>query len=147
VQAPNLVSQYEHRVAAHLSEVTQNFAGFQNIADQYFAGNVEALLLHHEQSNDRVFHDEGAVIRKLWDRLQHLQHVQMQLTGGLASKMSHLAFTADADIRRETLDGYQATVPLTADAILCGLLAGFLLGAIIEALFGGLAYVRRPRRL
>lgn len=147
VQAPNLLAQYEHRVDAHLAEVTRNFAGFQQIADQYFDGNVSALILHHEQSSDRVFHDEGAVIARMWDRLQHLQQVQARLAGGLATKLAHLAFTADDEIRQEAIDGYQATVPLTADAILCGLLAGFLLGGTTEALFGSVTWMRRrPRR-
>ncbi len=146
VQVPNLLTQYEHRVDAHLSEVTLNFAGFQKIADEYFEGNVEALILKHEQSNDRVFQAEAKPIRDLWERFQHLQALRAELNGSLFSQLLHLAFNADENIRQETLDGYQATVPLTPDAILCGLLAGFLLGSLVEGVFGSIAYVRRPKR-
>lgn len=147
VQLPNAVTQYEHRVAAHLSEVTLNFVGFQKIADQYFDGSVERLILHHQQSSDRVFVAEAEPIRKLWLRLQHLQAEQAALAGGLASKVWHLATAADADIRTETVSGYVATVPLTLDAIFCGLLAGFALGALVELLFAALARLTttRPR--
>lgn len=147
VQAPNVATQYEHRVDAHLSEVTLNFAGFQKIADQYFEGNVERLILHHQQSNDRVFQAEAEPIRKLWVRLQHLRAEQAALAGGLAHKLFHLATRADPELREETLDNYVATVPLTMEAIICGLIAAFLLGALVEGLFGaiGLATRRRGR--
>lgn len=146
VQAPNLLTQYEHRVDAHLAEVKLNFAGFRKIADEHFEGNVEALILHHEQSSDRVFRAEAKPIRELWERLQHLQAVRTDLGSGLVAQLVHLAFNADASIRRETLDGYEATVPLTPEAIICGLAAGFLMGAIIEGLFASILYARRPRR-
>lgn len=138
VQAPNAVTQYEHRVAAHLSEVTQNFAGFQKIADTHFNGDVDRLVLHHEQSVDPVFHAEAEPIRKLWRRLQHLRAEQAALSGGFASQLAHLAFNADADIRQETFDGYVATVPLTTTAIICGLIAAFALGALVDGLLAGL---------
>lgn len=152
VQAPNVVTQYEHRVAAHLSEVTQNFAGFQQIANNYFNGNVEQLVLHHEQSTDQVFHAEAEPIRKLWRRLQHLRAEQAALSGDFVRQLVHVAFNADPDIRQETLDGYAATVPLTTTAIACGLIAAFALGALVDGLLAGFGAglgrlrMRRPRR-
>ncbi|MFZ5724594.1 MAG: DUF2937 family protein [Pseudomonadota bacterium] len=138
VQAPNVVTQYEHRVTAHLNEVTVNFAGFQQIADQYFDGSVDRLILHHEQSTDRVFHAEAEPIRKLWQRLQHLRAEQAALSGSFVHQLAHVALRADPELRRETLDGYVATVPLTPTAIVCALVAAFVLGALVDGLLAAL---------
>jgi hypothetical protein len=140
VQAPNLVMQYEHRVVAHLSEATQNFAGFQKIADAYFGGKVTELIRHHEQSSDPVFHAEAAPIRKLWQRLQHLRSEQAALDGSFAGALAHVALAADPELRRETISGYAATVPLTMNAIVCGLIAAFLCGALLDGLWSLLAF-------
>lgn len=139
VQAPNFVTQYEHRVVAHLNEVTRNFAGFQKIADQHFDGNVDALILHHEQSTDPIFHDEAEPIRKLWYRLQHLRAEKEAMGSDFVTALSHVALAADPEIRQETRAGYEATVPLTVNAIVCGLIAGFAAGALIDGLWALLA--------
>lgn len=147
VQAPNLVTQYAQRVSAHLAEATQNFAGFQAVADRYFGGDVEALILHHEQSTDPVFRAEGEPIRKLWRRVEFLRGEQQAMAGDFVARLAHVAFGADPALRAETLDGYEATVPLTTTAITCGLAAAFLLGALVDGLFAVLARTARyPRR-
>lgn len=152
VQAPNVVTQYEQRVAAHLSEVTRNFAGFQKIANEHFRGNIDQFISHHEKSADPVFKAEVAPIRKLWQRQQHLRAEQAALSGGFVTKLTHVAFRADPDIHKETLNGYVATVPLTITAIACGLIAAFVLGTFVDGLLAGLNAVfdqlraRRHRR-
>jgi len=50
VQTPGFIDQYAKRVSAHQIEVAQNFSGFQQTADRYFGGSVEALLAHHAAS-------------------------------------------------------------------------------------------------
>lgn len=139
VQAPNFVTQYEHRVVAHLNEVTRNFAGFQKVADAYFSGNVEALIQHHERSTDPVFHAEAEPIKKLWLRLQQLQAEKAALGSSFVAALSHVALQANPEIRQETVNGYEATVPLTVNAIACGLVAAFLIGALFDGLWTLLA--------
>lgn len=150
IQAPNLVSQYEQRVAAHLSEVSLNFSGFQTIADDYFNGDVDRLIQHHQQSIDPVFFAEAEPIRTLWRRLQHLQAEQAALAGSFFTQLIHVAIKADDDLRQETLDGYTATIPLTTAAIICGLIGAFVLAAITDALLAllgsGYNRLRFPRR-
>lgn len=139
VQAPNFVMQYEHRVVAHLNEATRNFDGFQKVADAYFGGKVEALIRHHEQSRDRVFQAEAEPIRQLWQRLQHLRAEKAALGSDFVTALAHVALAADPEIRQETVRGYEATVPLTVNAIVCGLLAAFLCGALIDGAWALLA--------
>ncbi len=64
VQVPSFVDQYAKRVSAHQIEVAGNFRGFQDTADRYFGGSVEALITHHAASDDRVFQDEAKTIRE-----------------------------------------------------------------------------------
>jgi len=44
VQVPGFIDQYAQRVSAHQIEVATDFRGFQQVADQYFGGSVEALI-------------------------------------------------------------------------------------------------------
>jgi len=138
VQVPGFVDQYAKRVSAHYIEVTQNFAGFQNTADQYFGGSIDALIAHHEASRDSVFKDEAKPIRAIYARLQSLALELEAMRRPLLSRITHVAFWPDKEILNETVAAYSYTVPLNQDAILCGVSAGLLLALAVEALLIGL---------
>jgi hypothetical protein len=138
IQVPGFVDQYAKRVSAHYIEVTKNFAGFQRTADQYFTGSIDALIAHHEASQDTVFKDEAKSIRAMYGRLQGLAVELEALRRSMLSRISHVAFHPDKDILNETVAAYSYTVPLNQDAILCGVAAGLLLALAIESLWLGL---------
>ena len=71
VQGPAFVDQYAKRVSAHYLEVKRDFAGFQQAADQYFNGDVSALVAHHLQSPDVVFRGEAKTIGELFAIGEH----------------------------------------------------------------------------
>jgi hypothetical protein len=144
VQVPGFVDQYQKRVSAHYEEAVRSFSGFQHTADQYFGGSVEALIAHHASSTDPVFHAESSTIAALYARLQALRTELAALTGTLLRRLLHVAFAADAGLLHETVMAYSYTVPLTGDAIVCGVTAGFGLALLIESLLvGGFRLARR----
>jgi hypothetical protein len=132
VQAPGFIDQYAKRVGAHYSEAQKDFAGFQHNADQYFAGNVEALIAHHQASDDAVFRDEAKTVAAIYARLKKLTLELEAMSGPLPSQMVHVAFYPDKEILNETIAAYSYTVPLNPPAIACGLLVGLLLALLIE---------------
>jgi hypothetical protein len=144
VQVPGFIDQYDKRVNAHYIEAQRAFSGFQQTADRYFGGSVEQLIAHHSASGDRVFQDEAKTIAKLYARMKSLAAELDALRGTLFQRMVHVAIAPDQEILKETINAYSYTVPLNADAILCGVGAGFLLSFIIESLLvGGLSLLRR----
>jgi hypothetical protein len=146
VQVPGFVDQYAKRVSAHAIEARENFRGFQEIADKYFKGDVEALIAHHAASEDRAFKDEATSIRAIYDRLLMLTAELAALRGSLPAQIAHVAFRPNRELFLETRAAYSYTVPLSPPAIVSGIAFGALLALLAEGLLGGVFYLVRPRR-
>jgi hypothetical protein len=138
VQAPGFADQYAKRVSAHYIEASKDFAGFQRSADQNFGGSVEALIAHHESSADPIFQGEAKSIATIYARLKQLTLELEAMSRPLPSRIVHVAFYANKEIRDETVAAYSYTVPLNQQAILCGLLAALLLALLVELVFLGM---------
>ncbi len=138
VQAPGFVDQYAKRVSAHYIEVKHNFAGFQQAADQYFNGNVEALVAHHLASPDPVFRGEAKTIGALFARIKTLAAELDAMSGSSISRLIHVAVHPNRDILKETSDAYSYTVPLSPDAILYGVSVGLVIALALELVLVGL---------
>jgi len=146
VQVPGFVDQYVKRVSAHQIEVSRNFAGFQDTANQYFGGNVEALIAHHAASDDPPFRDEGHTIQAMYQRLKDFTAELAALQGSLIRQIFHVALRPNREIFSETRTEYSYTVPLNLPAIATGIIIAVVLAALVEALLLGLLRLLRPRR-
>ncbi|WP_416305567.1 DUF2937 family protein [Neptunicella sp. SCSIO 80796] len=132
VQLPNWVNQYVQRVDAHFREAELAIAPYQLLADQLFDGSMQALIDKHLQSLEPLFKREAEPIRAQYQRWQYLQKLHQQLQGNFWRQLQHIALHADQAIVNETLESYQATVPLNRLAIICGLLGGILASILYE---------------
>ncbi len=146
VQVPGFVDQYGKRVSAHYIEVKHNFAGFQQAADQYFNGNIDALVAHHLASPDAVFKGEAKTIGDLFARLKALAAELDAMSGPEISRLVHVAINPNHDILQETIDAYSYTVPLSPDAILYGVSAGLVLSLAVELVLAGIVALFWRRR-
>jgi len=138
VQLPGFIDQYAKRVSAHQIEVAIDFRAFQETADRYFGGSVEALIAHHAASTDPPFRDEAVAIRTMYQRLLALRAELAALRAPLIAQLLHVALRPDREILAETRAAYSYTVPLNPSAIACGIAAGTLVALGIEALFRGI---------
>ena len=145
VQVPGFVDQYAKRVSAHQIEATMNFRGFQETADKYFNGNVEALIAHHVGSEDAAFKDEGRTIREIYDRLRMLTAELDALRAPLIARVFHVAVRSNRDILVETGNEYAYTVPLSPSAIASGVIIGTAIALLLEGLLVGIFHLLRPR--
>ena len=146
VQAPGFVDQYAKRVSAHYIEVKHNFAGFQQAADQYFNGDVAALVAHHLASPDPVFKGEAKTIGALFARIKTLAAELDAMSGSSISRLIHVVVNPNHDILKETSAEYSYTVPLSPDAILYGLSTGLVVALAIELALAGLLSLIWHRR-
>jgi Protein of unknown function (DUF2937) len=146
VQAPGFVDQYVKRVSAHYTEAKQNFNGFQQAANQYFNGDVDALVAHHLASTDPVFKAEAKTIADLFARIKALADELDALKGSLLARLTHIIVNPNRDILQETLNAYSYTVPLSPDAILYGVSAGLIVSLVIELILAGLLSLFERRR-
>lgn len=146
VQLPGFVDQYAKRVSAHQIEVARNFSGFQETANRYFGGSVEALIAHHSASADQAFNDEARSIRAMYERLTILTAELAAMRGPLIKQIIHVVFRANAEILDETRAAYSYTVPLNPAAIASGVSIGALSALLIEMLLLGGVRLVQPRR-
>ena len=138
VQVPGFIDQYAKRVSAHYIEAQHNFAGFQQAADQYFNGDIDALVAHHLASPDVVFKGEAKTIGDLFARIRALAAELDALKGPSISRLIHIVVNPNRDILQETIAAYSYTVPLSPNAILYGVSAGLALSLGIELVLAGL---------
>jgi hypothetical protein len=147
VQLPGFVDQYVKRVGAHESEAAKAFSGFQQTADKYFGGDVQALIAHHAANPDAAFKDEAADIRTLYERLSALTAELAALRGPFPSRLFHVLFRADPEILAETRAAYSYSVPLDPAAVVCGVGLGACAALLVEAVLVGILRLLRPRRI
>ena len=143
VQAPGFVDQYAKRVSAHYIEAQHNFAGFQQAANQYFNGDVSALVAHHLASTDAVFKGEAKTIGELFARIRALSAELAALNGASLARLIHIIVNPNRDIFQETVAAYSYTVPLSPDAIAYGVITGLVLSLAVELILAGLYVLMR----
>jgi len=134
MQVPSYLAQYESRVDAHLLEVTNNLSGFQGTANQLFNGNIEALIVYYEQSNDPVFERDANSIRGIYNRYLLLTREQFAVNAPWYYSVIHMLFSADHELRTETLSGYSYSVPLDRAALEWGFGFAILVTLLLELL-------------
>jgi len=127
IQVPAFVTQYEQRVDAHFSEVSQNIAGFQRTADLMFAGDLDALVNYYRNSNDAVFVSDADSVAAVVSRYRELQAEQQAMSSSSLAQAWHIAFSSNRGLLRETTEHYSYTVPLNSEALVWGLVLALLM--------------------
>ena len=140
IQIPAVVDQYAKRVDAHLTEALGIMAGFQQTADRYFKGNMQALIAHYENSNDVVINSDAKSLRFIADRVSLLRSEAQALQQSAPLRVMHVLFTPDSKIIQETMQQYSYMILISPQALIWGLLSGFLFAALLEGLLNLLGY-------
>lgn len=133
VQVPALVDQYQKRVDAHMLEAKQSLAGFQQTADRYFAGDMQQLIAHYRNNQDKVFQQDAQSLQQIYQRVVLLQKEWDELNGSVFARTYHMLFGHNAQIMDETLAQYSYTVPLSPAALAWGICMALLLAACVES--------------
>lgn len=146
IQVPGFVDQYEKRVDAHFIEVSTNLKSFQDIADRFHGGSIEALIEKHERSTDKTFHAEGDAIRKMHDRFLRFQNEKIQLQASLPNQLLWIAKGADRELLLETRQNYSFGILLNREALIAGFSCMIAVVILLE-LLASLFRLREPARL
>lgn len=153
VQIPGFISDYSKRVEAHLIEAQKSLGGYNDTAQRFFNGDVQALIQHYRSSDDPVFRTDADNINKLLTRTQVLDREWQALQGPWYMRAYHVLTAADPDIRSETWNGYTWQVLLSPQVIGWGLVCALLFSLVIESLvlfidwvFVGRHHVRQVNR-
>lgn len=147
LQVPAFVDQYEKRLDAHLIEVTANLRGFQEIADEYYEGSIDALIKKHESSTDLTFQLEAKPIADMYNRYRKFLREKEQLDTNLVYQIVHIVHGADNELLEETINSYTYTITLNKESVISGavlLIVGLLIADLLS--FSVSAGIRRHRR-
>lgn len=123
---PSFITQYQQRVGGMLTQILQDIAPFQAIANQFHAGSLQKLIRHHLNSNDPTFHSEGAAIQAMVDAAERLGRMSAALNTDLFSQSSHLFMHMDMAIAHATWEIYTPSFGLSAESILLSAGVGML---------------------
>ncbi|MDB6141276.1 MAG: Protein of uncharacterized function [Pseudomonas sp.] len=135
VQVPGFISDYGKRVEAHLIEAQQNLKGYKDTADQFFKGDLQALVAHYRASDDPVFRSDADSLNVLLTRNQALDREWQAMQAPWYLKAWHVATAANPDIRRETFNSYTWQVLLVPEVIAWGIVSALLLALVVESFF------------
>ena len=135
LQLPNFLQQYEHRLDAHFLEVQSQLQQYQDLADLYFSGNLQALITKHKHSDVLLFRKEALIIAKLANRFDLLQDKKRALQGALPARLYFLVGEINHPLFLETKKNYNAEVVLSQDSIILGLCCALFSTLFFEGLF------------
>ena len=114
---PSFSSQYHLRLQAQFEQVSIDLAPFQQIADRYHGGDMDALVKHHLASTDPTFHAEGEAIQLMIDSQARLAESKAAAEAPYHEQAWYLYKNLDENIARSTLDGFTPGLITTRDAL------------------------------
>ncbi|CAB0150040.1 hypothetical protein PSI9734_00611 [Pseudidiomarina piscicola] len=154
IQAPNLLAQYQQRLAAQYAEAMVYYRQYQDIAETHYDGSIEALITAHQQSDQPAFREEADIIRNLQVRVKSFEQQQKLLQQPYPAQLWSLTLYHEPELMNGTLEHYSFNVPLNQKAIATGALIALvlvvlfdLLGALMKMAVKGLWRRRRQRSL
>jgi hypothetical protein len=131
---PGFIAQYRQRVGGRLDQVLADIAPFQQIADRYHGGSLDALIQYHLASKDPTFHAEGAALQAMVDAEKALRHAYESLQGGIWHQLAWLVPNHDPEIVRAAWSDYIPSVTLDFQGITVALAIGVSLWLVFLAL-------------
>ncbi|MGO2453299.1 DUF2937 family protein [Pseudomonas taetrolens] len=134
VQVPGFINDYANRVEAHLIEAQTVLAGFQNTANQFFKGDLQALVAHYQGSDDPVFRSDANSLSTMLGRQRLLDEQFQAMQGPWYMRALQVAFAADPAMRQETLNAYTYQVLLSPAAMGWAMAGALLFSFVIEGL-------------
>src|SRR5450830_1623024 len=66
VQVPGFINDYAKRVEAHLIEAQTGLRGFESTAQQFFNGDLQALVAHYRAATTRYFAAMPTASARYW---------------------------------------------------------------------------------
>lgn len=143
---PSFIAQYRQHLAGRLQQVLQDLSLFQQIADRYHHGSLQALIAHHLASPNPTFHDEGAAIEAMLQTAQHLRASLQALNADLLHQLQYLMQHADPQMARATWDIYVPSFTLNAESALFAIAVGLAIWLAFLAIWQLFALPLRRRR-
>lgn len=134
MQLPKFIADYRQRVGGRLDQAQLDLEPYQEIANRFQHGSLDALVQHHLGSPDASFHAEGTVVQALIAQVQRLSEAYAALDTNLWQQIIYLARHIDPKLARATLEAYVPGLLLTPDALVCAFVLAFAFSLVVHAI-------------
>ncbi|HEX4896337.1 MAG TPA: DUF2937 family protein [Solimonas sp.] len=146
LQLPQFIDQYTQRYAGYHQALADSFAEYQANADRHYGGDLGRLIADLRAA-------PGAGIREIGDKLERDHDTLRRMAAGLEilrhgtlwQKLRYLATDLDRPLAEGTWQDFEPGLPLSTDALLCGLLGALLASGLFNLLCWPLRRALRPR--
>lgn len=134
LQLPGLMHHYEAMVDARRAESEVALAAFQDEADRFFKGSIQALADHYRQLPDTIASEGGASIESLLHRRDQLAAISARLSSGWWQAIPELVWPSQVELREQAWNTYSWQIILERQALLAGLIFGLVVAVLSESL-------------
>ena len=114
---PSFSSQYHQRLQAQFDQVSIDLAPFQQIANRFHGGSMEALVQHHLNSTDPTFNAEGQAIQAMIDNQARLAESKAAAEATYVDQAVYLYKHRDEQIVRATWQGFTPSLVTSESAV------------------------------
>ncbi|AKN26620.1 hypothetical protein AB691_1717 [Stutzerimonas stutzeri] len=145
IQVPGFIEAYAQHVEARRLEAQQGLQGFQQTAQRFFGGDLDALVRHYQDSDDPVFQSDAQSVEQLLSRARMLEREWQAMQGPWYARAAHVLLGAQRSLREQVWSSYRFQVLLAPEAIAWGLSCALLLAWLVESLLLAASFPLRSR--
>lgn len=138
---PGFITQYHQRVGGRLDQVKIDLAPFQQVANRFHGGELDALVKHHLASPDQSFHAEGQAVQAMVDNLVRLQAMADGLSGSVWKQIGFLARHYDRDIGAATWQDFLPSFNLDPASLMVAGAFGVVCWLVFLGLWRGVSWL------
>lgn len=107
---PSFSAQYHQILQARYEQVSIDLEPFQQIADRYHGGSMDALIQHHLNSTDPTFYAEGEAIQLMLDSQAQLAESKATAQSPYIDQAVYLYRHLDQDVADQVWQGFTPTL-------------------------------------
>lgn len=147
LQIPQFLDHYTQRFGGYRQAVADSVAQYQRMADEHYGGDLDVMTQDFRTDDKPAMREMGD---KIFGERRRLKEMELGLTilqyGHLGQKLWYLARHIEMPIAYGVLEAFRPGLPLTPDALLCGLVGGVLATLLFNLLLWPLRalFDRRP---
>ena len=145
-QMPNFVAQYRQRIEGHWDESKRQLGEYQQLADKYHEGDLQALVTAHLNSDMPVFQDEGRMIEALATRTEYLADRVAALETDAITLIQDLVLNIDVEIAKATAESLTPAMPINEATLICGLSVALLMTYVPRLTYSAVKLIGRLTR-
>ena len=112
IQVPGFIEAYVQHVEARRLEAQQGLQGFQQTAQRFFGGDLDALVRHYQDSDDPVFQSDAQSVEQLVSRARMLEREWQAMQGPWYARAAHVLLGAQRSLREQVWSSYRFQVLL-----------------------------------